>query len=105
VHPTLTVRENLLFSALLRLPLAMKLSQKLDIVDDVLKMLGLSRIQNSVVGDVEKRGISGGQRKRVNMYVHFSFPSNILFASGLEVVAFPDILFLDGNRFEMHYHR
>jgi ABC-type multidrug transport system ATPase subunit len=41
--------------------------QKLDIVDDVLKMLGLSRIQDSVVGDAEKRGISGGQRKRVNM--------------------------------------
>eukprot|EP00475_Leptophrys_vorax_P017191 TRINITY_DN2380_c0_g2_i2.p1 TRINITY_DN2380_c0_g2~~TRINITY_DN2380_c0_g2_i2.p1 ORF type:complete len:1054 (+),score=272.70 TRINITY_DN2380_c0_g2_i2:35-3196(+) len=81
VHTKLTVRENLLFSALLRLPVSMPGQQKLDIVDDALRMLGLSRIQDSIVGDAEKRGISGGQRKRVNI--------------GLEIVAFPDILFLD----------
>jgi ABC-type multidrug transport system ATPase subunit len=67
VYNKLTVRENLLFSAMLRLPVSMGMQQKFDIVDDALRMLGLSRIQNSIVGDAEKRGISGGQRKRVNM--------------------------------------
>jgi hypothetical protein len=45
----------------------MDLNQKINIVDDVIKILGLVHIQNSLVGDGEDRGISGGQRKRVNM--------------------------------------
>ena len=43
--------------------------------------LGLVQIQDSIIGDEEQRGISGGQRKRVNV--------------GLELVAEPSILFLD----------
>jgi ABC-type multidrug transport system ATPase subunit len=61
------VRENLLFNALLRLPKSMAYSEKIDIVNDTLKILGMSHIQDSIVGSVEKRGISGGQRKRVNI--------------------------------------
>ena len=30
-------------------------------------MLGLSKVQNSLVGSPEKRGVSGGQKKRVNI--------------------------------------
>jgi ABC-type multidrug transport system ATPase subunit len=67
VHAMLTVRENLVFSALLRLPSEMTVQQKYQIVDDVIRILGIVHIQNSIVGSVEKRGISGGQRKRVNM--------------------------------------
>ncbi len=52
-----------------------------DHVDVVLRMLQLEHIQDSQVGSVEKRGISGGQRKRVNI--------------GLELVADPAVLFLD----------
>ena len=44
-------------------------------------MLGLTHIVNSVIGDEKKRGISGGQRKRVNV--------------GMEMVADPSVLFLD----------
>jgi ABC-type multidrug transport system ATPase subunit len=51
------------------------------IVDDVIDILGLRDIENSIIGDELNRGISGGQRKRVNI--------------GIELVADPSVLFLD----------
>ncbi|GFR49862.1 hypothetical protein Agub_g11964 [Astrephomene gubernaculifera] len=81
VHEDLTVRENLNYSARLRLPSDFTRSRRRDVVHDALEMLGLSAIQHYRVGTVERRGISGGQRKRVNI--------------GLELVAVPSLLFLD----------
>eukprot|EP00913_Durusdinium_trenchii_P012152 g11413.t1 len=52
-----------------------------NIVEDVLNVMQLLDVQHSIVGNVEKRGISGGQRKRVNI--------------GLELAARPTILMLD----------
>jgi ABC-type multidrug transport system ATPase subunit len=63
----ITVWENLFFSALLRLPSSVPFNRKEDIVNAVIELLGLGKVRNSIVGSVEKRGISGGQRKRVNM--------------------------------------
>jgi len=77
----LTVRENLTFNAKLRLPKKTDNRTVQAVVDDVLKVLGLTHVQHSLVGSVESRGISGGQRKRVNI--------------GMELCAYPDILFLD----------
>ena len=38
------------------------------IVEDVLNVMHLTDVQHSIVGNVEEtRGISGGQRKRVNI--------------------------------------
>lgn len=51
------------------------------IVERNIESLGLQSIRNSLVGTVEKRGISGGQRKRVNV--------------GLEMVMEPSLLLLD----------
>ena len=45
-----------------------------------LNLLGLWDIRHSVIGDERVRGISGGQRKRVNI--------------GMELVADPTVLFL-----------
>ena len=77
----LTVHEALLFAARLRLPENVRDSEKIARVDDVLEKLGLNAIRNVRIGDGEKRGISGGEMRRVSI--------------GLELVARPDVLLLD----------
>ncbi|RDX96896.1 ABC transporter G family member 24, partial [Mucuna pruriens] len=81
VHGNLTVEENFRFNALCRLPADLPKPDKVLIVERVIEFLGLQSVRNSLVGTVEKRGISGGQRKRVNV--------------GLEMVMEPSLLILD----------
>ena len=81
VFAELTVRENLVYSGRFRLPRGTPLSTIEDLADSVLVNLGLSRKADSIVGDVTRRGVSGGEKKRVNI--------------GLELMAKPSALFLD----------
>ncbi|CAH9094531.1 unnamed protein product [Cuscuta europaea] len=81
VHGNLTVQENLWFSAICRLPAKLPKAEKVLVVERVIESLGLQNVRDSLVGTVEKRGISGGQRKRVNV--------------GLEMVMEPSLLILD----------
>ncbi|KAF7148953.1 hypothetical protein RHSIM_Rhsim03G0118300 [Rhododendron simsii] len=81
VHGNLTVEENLWFSARCRLSANLPKADKVLIVERVIEELGLQAVRDSLVGTVEKRGISGGQRKRVNV--------------GLELVMEPSLLILD----------
>ncbi|CAA0834044.1 ABC transporter G family member 28 [Striga hermonthica] len=81
VHGNLTVEENLWFSARCRLPADIGKAEKVLVVERVIESLGLQPVRDSLVGTVEKRGISGGQRKRVNV--------------GLEMVMEPSLLILD----------
>ncbi|CAG8511444.1 36519_t:CDS:10, partial [Racocetra persica] len=76
----LTVIEILMHSALMRLPANMNKAVKRNKVIEVIKFLKLNHVMHSKIGNEEKRGISGGQRKRVNI--------------GIELVAEPSILFL-----------
>ncbi|XP_065489645.1 broad substrate specificity ATP-binding cassette transporter ABCG2 [Caloenas nicobarica] len=81
VMGTLTVRENLKFSAALRLPKSVKEQEKNVRVNQVIKELGLSKVADSKVGTQFTRGVSGGERKRTNI--------------GMELITDPAILFLD----------
>lgn len=81
VMGTLTVRENLKFSAALRLPKSVKEKEKNERVNQVIKELGLSKVADSKVGTQFTRGVSGGERKRTNI--------------GMELITDPAILFLD----------
>ncbi|XP_059300431.1 ABC transporter G family member 28-like [Lycium ferocissimum] len=81
VHGNLTVEENLWFSARCRLAADLAKPEKVLVVERVIESLGLQQVRDSLVGTVEKRGISGGQRKRVNV--------------GLEMVIEPSLLILD----------
>ena len=64
-----------------RLSADMSKADKVLVVERVIESLGLQAIRDSLVGTVEQRGISGGQRKRVNV--------------GLEMVMEPSVLILD----------
>ncbi|CEO97557.1 hypothetical protein PBRA_000902 [Plasmodiophora brassicae] len=77
----LTVRETLLYAAQLRLPSTMAQSEKEARVDAIIEGLGLSACAKTYIGSADKRGISGGERKRVCI--------------GCELVTDPDLLFLD----------
>ncbi|NXT71231.1 ABCG2 protein, partial [Chaetops frenatus] len=81
VMGTLTVRENLKFSAALRLPKSVKEEEKNERVNQIIKELGLSKVADSKVGTQFSRGVSGGERKRTNI--------------GMELITDPAILFLD----------
>ncbi len=72
-------REEIWFSAKLRIEQENKLIK--DKVEMLVKELGLSGCADSRIGNVEKRGISGGQRKRA--------------AIGVEMITEPSVLFLD----------
>ena len=81
--PTLTVRECIMYSAMLRLPWHWDKPTKTSHVDQVLKELGLKKVSDSQVGGHGGaiRGVSGGERRRVSI--------------GMELVTSPKILFLD----------
>lgn len=81
VFAELTVRENLIYAGKFMLPKGTPMDDIEDLADDVIADLGLSRVADSLVGDVTRRGISGGEKKRVNI--------------GLELMGRPSILFLD----------
>ncbi|KAI0781450.1 ABC transporter [Trametes elegans] len=79
--PMLTVHEALLFAARLRLPEGVPDTEKHARVDDIMERLGIAHLRNVRIGDGEKRGISGGEMRRVTI--------------GLELVAKPAVLLLD----------
>ncbi|KAF6254331.1 hypothetical protein COO60DRAFT_1703369 [Scenedesmus sp. NREL 46B-D3] len=81
MYRNLTVEENLTYSARFRLPASTTAVQRLEVVASAIAVLGLADVRHALIGDEEVRGISGGQRKRVNV--------------GLELVAEPSLLFLD----------
>eukprot|EP00039_Didymoeca_costata_P023327 m.6727 g.6727 ORF g.6727 m.6727 type:complete len:947 (+) comp3573_c0_seq1:175-3015(+) len=81
MHTRLTVREALVYQAQLRLPQTWTCKETKARVDQTLEALAIRDIADSIIGDGERRGISGGQRKRVNI--------------GMELVTRPRLLVLD----------
>ncbi|KAJ3097193.1 hypothetical protein HK100_005414, partial [Physocladia obscura] len=77
----LTVYENIWYSARTRLPNSWSDKEVKDYVDVVLEALNLTQISHERIGTTLERGISGGQRKRVNI--------------GIEIAAAPLAVFLD----------
>jgi len=97
VNPELTVSESLRYSAQLRLSSDTSSETIAQEVERVSRELDIQDIADSRVGDTLRRGISGGQRKRVNLGQELiSQSTRILFldepTSGLDPRASQDII-------------
>ena len=82
LHAELTVLETLQYHAQLRL--AGKVddpAEREDIIDEVIEYMGIGHIKDVIIGDSRRKGISGGERKRVCI--------------GVELLTRPKLLFLD----------
>lgn len=81
----MTVRETFEFYYDLRRSLDQnekeKREKKRDVISELIFRLKLERVENTVIGDLTNRGISGGERKRVSI--------------GVELVKNPYLLFVD----------
>lgn len=81
MHRELTVREALYYCARLRLPNDYTDTEIQKRVTAVISQLGLQGCEDVIIGSAERKGISGGQRKRVNL--------------AMELITDPLVLFLD----------
>jgi ABC transport system ATP-binding/permease protein len=77
MHPLLTVQEALYFTAKLRTDL--KDSEIRLRIQDVLTRLNIDDIADRQIGSPEKKVISGGQRKRLNIAMELLSDPNVLF--------------------------
>jgi len=77
VHAQLTVREALYFSAKLRTDLS---DQEIEArIDTILDALGILDRKHSIIGSPERKVLSGGQRKRVNIALELISDTPVLF--------------------------
>ncbi|KAL2332424.1 hypothetical protein Fmac_020005 [Flemingia macrophylla] len=79
--PRVTVYESLLYSAWLRLPSSIDSNTRLMFIEEVMELVELNRVRNSLVGLPGVNGLSTEQRKRLTIAV--------------ELVANPSIIFMD----------
>lgn len=79
--PTLTVRETLRYSADLRLPASTSKEDRVRVVEEVIRELGLKECADTRIGNSQHRGCSGGEKRRVSI--------------GVQMLANPSVLFLD----------
>jgi ABC-type multidrug transport system ATPase subunit len=77
----LTVKETLMFSALFRMPRTQSTAKKRARVMQLLDQLGLVQVADTIIGDEARRGVSGGERRRVSI--------------GIDIIHDPLLLFLD----------
>ena len=82
IHPELTVYEALFYSSKLRLSSDLSDDEVNKRINTVLEDLGIYETKDVIIGSAQTtKGISGGQRKRVNI--------------AMELLANPEIIFLD----------
>ncbi len=81
IHKELTVYESLYYTARLRLPPDTGKDEIVQRIDAILDELGIADARDVIIGSPLVKGISGGQRKRVNL--------------AQELLTQPSLLFLD----------
>lgn len=61
----LTVRETLTMAAELRAKASTTSAERAEVVESVIRRLGLSKCADTIIGDAKTRGLSGGEKKRL----------------------------------------
>ncbi len=67
IHRELTVEESLFYASKLRLGNQITCQERAQQIAQIISSLNLTTAKDTLIGSPEKKGISGGQRKRVNM--------------------------------------
>ncbi|KAJ1930399.1 hypothetical protein IWQ60_000336 [Tieghemiomyces parasiticus] len=80
ILPTATVEEVISLAAAFRCP-ELTPEQRQQRVDEVIALLELDKARHTIIGSPDKKGVSGGERKRC--------------AIAMELIANPSVLFLD----------
>ena len=92
----LTVRENLAYAALLRLPASMSLEGRMGRVDNVIDELDLNAIADVRVGSAMGGGISGGEERKLMLAIEMLTQPSVLFldepTSGLDATSAMDVM-------------
>lgn len=78
---SLTVRETMMSTAELSLPIDMNYKDKVARVENIISEMGLSSCKDTRIGDIFFKGISGGQKRRLSI--------------GIALITNPSILLLD----------
>ncbi|KAL0535529.1 hypothetical protein IC582_029861 [Cucumis melo] len=81
LFPMLSVFETFMFSAEVRLPSSISREEKKNRVYELIDQLGLQSAMHTYIGDEGRRGVSGGERRRVSI--------------GIDIIHKPSLLFLD----------
>ncbi|CAF0761120.1 unnamed protein product [Rotaria sp. Silwood1] len=81
INGTLSVRENLMFSANVRLPRSKTINERIELVNQIIRDLCLETCADTRIGTHFIRGVSGGEKRRACI--------------GMELILSPSILFLD----------
>eukprot|EP00899_Mesostigma_viride_P016059 jgi/Mesvir1/24454/Mv21823-RA.1 len=86
----LTVEETLNYTARLRCPPEYTEEQRKEVIEQALTDMGLRHVRHVIVGDPLKKGISGGERKRLCVAIELLTKLRLLFldepTSGLDSV-------------------
>jgi ABC-type multidrug transport system ATPase subunit/ABC-type multidrug transport system permease subunit len=84
----LTVQETFEFASRMRLPSSVPYKAKIDLVNRIIKELGLNKARHTRIGNEIYRGISGGERKRTNIGIELLSGASLIFldepTSGLD---------------------
>jgi ATP-binding cassette subfamily G (WHITE) protein 2 len=81
LHAELTVEETLYYATQLRMADGTSSEEKESRQEEVLKLMGITHCKKTIVGNTRKKGISGGERKRLCV--------------AIELLNHPKLLFLD----------
>jgi len=79
--PTLTCWETLIYAAELKLPKLTSKKERSALVHELILELGLKECADTIVGDNHRKGLSGGEKRRLSV--------------ALQLVSNPAVLFLD----------